>query len=475
MNKYNRFLTVPVFLLTLVLLLNACKVSKDYQRPVTSTPATFRHTTSFGDTAGIASIPWKQFFNDTTLQSLIEKGIARNNDLLVALKNTEIAAQRAKQAKLLFLPSVTGQIAAQTNRPSSNSITGLSSSSFLGSNHIEDYLLSVNLSWEIDIWGKLRRQKESTLAQYLQTYEASKAVQTRLVADIAQGYYNLLMLDKQLRIAKHNLLLSDTTLLLTRLLKDAGETNLLSVQQVEAQRESIAVLIPQLEQDIALQENALQLLAGDYPDTLIRNTTLDDIAAPQQSNAGLPAALVSRRPDVRAAEMEIVMANAKLGVATADMYPSFSISASGGLNAFRASDWFSIPGSLFGVVGGALARPIFSRGALKTNYEVAKIEKERSVLQFRQSVLNAVGEVSNALVQTNKLKERELLAQNQVNILQGAINNARLLYKSNMANYLEVIAAQSNALQAELNLAFIRSREWIAVTELYRSLGGGWE
>lgn len=472
-NNSSRFLSVA--LLTTMLVIAACKVSKDYQRPATDTPQEYRHTQSFGDTASIATKSWKDFFTDTTLQGLINKGIARNNDLQIALKNTEVAAQRAKQAKLLWLPRVDAQVAAQTNRPSSNSVAGLSSSSFLGSNHIEDYLVSLNLSWEIDVWGKLRRQKEATLAQYLQTYEASKAVQTRLVADIAQGYYSLLMLDKQLKIARNNLSLSDSTLQLTKLLKDAGEVNLLSVQQVEAQRESIAVLIPQLEQDVAIQENALQLLTGDYPDSVKRYAALEDITVPQQLSTGLPAAVISRRPDVRAAELDIVMANAKVGVATADMYPSLTISASGGLNAFRASDWFNIPGSLFGVVGGALARPVFARRELKTNYEVAKIERERSVIYFRQSVLNAVGEVSNALVQTQKLKEQEVLAERQVTVLKSAISNARLLYQSNMANYLEVIQAQSNALQAELNLAFIRSREWMAVADLYRSLGGGWE
>jgi len=475
MKRYNSPLLLSIALLTTVLVISACKVSKDYQQPATDTPQEYRHTQSFGDTASIATKSWKEFFTDTTLQELINKGIARNNDLQIALKNTEVAAQRAKQAKLLWLPRVDAQIAAQTNRPSGNSITGKSSGIFLGSNHIEDYLVSLNLSWEIDVWGKLRRQKEATLAQYLQTYEASKAVQTRLVADIAQGYYNLLMLDKQLKIARHNLSLSDSTLQLTRLLKDAGEVNLLSVQQVEAQRESIAVLIPQLEQDVALQENGLQLLTGDYPDSVKRYAALEDVALPQQLTTGLPAAVISRRPDVRAAELEIVMANAKVGVATADMYPSLTISASGGLNAFRASDWFNIPGSLFGLVGGALARPVFARRELKTNYEVAKIERERSVIYFRQSVLNAVGEVSNALVQTQKLKEQEAMAQRQVNVLKSAISNARLLYQSNMANYLEVIQAQSNALQAELNLAFIRSREWMAVADLYRSLGGGWE
>jgi multidrug efflux system outer membrane protein len=189
----------------------------------------------------------------------------------------------------------------------------------------------------------------------------------------------------------------------------------------------------------------------------------------------LPAAIVSNRPDVRSAEIDVMIANAKVGIAQSYMYPSLTIDAGAGLESFKASNWFNIPGSLFGIVTGGIAQPIFDRKQLKTNYEVAKLQRDQSVIQFRQSVLNAVTDVSNALVSVDKLKQEEQIADSETTTLHQAISNSLLLYKSDMANYLDVITAQSSALQAELNLASIRSRELMAVVELYRSVGGGWK
>ncbi len=234
-------------------------------------------------------------------------------------------------------------------------------------------------------------------------------------------------------------------------------------------------MIPQLEQDIALQENALQVLTGQLPGALARTTTLNDLSVPATLSAGLPVAMVSRRPDVRTTEMALVMANAQVGVAQANMYPALSITAGGGLESFKSSNWFNIPGSLFGLAAGTVLQPVFRQKQLKTQFEVAKIEREQAVIEFRQSVLLATGEVSNALVQVEKLKEQRVLAVNQVDTLKEAVGNAQLLFKSDMANYLEVITAQTNALQAELNLAAIQRSQLGAVVELYRSLGGGWK
>ncbi|MCC8408300.1 efflux transporter outer membrane subunit [Mucilaginibacter sp. UR6-1] len=460
--------------LLIALTLNACKAGKNYQRPQVQLPDNFAGV-SYADTSSIANIQWKQFFTDTTLQGLIDKGIKYNYNLQIAVKRIDIAQQQVKQAKLSLLPQLNLQVTGQYNRPSDNSLNGLSASSFLGSKHIEDYNASLLLSWELDTWGKIRRQKESVMAQYLQTYEATKAVQTQLVADIAQGYYNLLMLDRQLTIAKQNLSLSDSTVNLTRLLKNAGEVNLLAVQQADAQRQTTALLIPQLEQSITIQENALQILTGQLPGAIARNKGIETAELPTSLNTGLPAALLSRRPDVRSSEMALVSSNAQVGVAQANMYPSLTITAQGGLQSFKSSNWFNIPGSLFGLATGTVLQPIFRNRTLKTQYEVAKIQREQAVLQFRQSVLNAVGEVSNALVQNQKLQQQRQIATGQVDTLNQAVKNARLLFKSDMANYLEVITAQTNSLQAQLNLASIQRQQLGAVVELYRSLGGGWQ
>jgi multidrug efflux system outer membrane protein len=457
----------------MLLILASCNVSKEYQRPAMDLPKQFGDV-SYADTSSIADIEWKQFFTDTALQGLITKGITYNHDLLIAIKRIDIANARATQAKALQLPEINLNVTGQINRPSDNSLNGLSIKSFLQKSYVENYNAQVGISWEADIWGKIRGRKEVALSEYLQTQEAMKAVQTQLVADIAQGYYNLLMLDRQLQITKQNLVLNDSFVIATRLLKDAGLGNELAVQQAESQKRATALLIPQLEQSIALQENALQLLTGQLPGSFGRQTTLNDASLRTDLPTGLPVAMVSRRPDVRTEELSLVIANSRVGIAKANLYPALNITLGGGLESFKASNWFNIPGSLFGLAAGSIAQPIFKRKELKTNYEVAKLEREQAVIRFRQSVLQASTEVSDALVGVNKLKEQQTIANGQVLVLKQAVSNAQLLFRSDMANYLEVITAQSNALQAELNLAAIQRSQLGAVVELYRSLGGGW-
>lgn len=457
-----------------IIFLCACKTAKEYQQPDLGLPNQF-NTLSFSDTSSIADIEWKKFFTDTVLLGLIEKGLQYNNDLQVAIKNIDIAKQQLTQSRALQLPEVNLQLTGQISRPSDNSLNGISLNSFLGKSYVENYSAAVNLSWEADIWGKIRGQKEIVVKEYLRTTEAVKAIQTQLVADIANGYFTLLMLDKQLAIARRNLLLSDSFLLATRLLKDAGQGNLLGVQQAEYQKQSTALLIPQLEQSIALQENALQLLTGQFPGTVLRKTQLDEFTMPASLSAGLPIAMVSRRPDVRTAEIELQIANARIGVAQANMYPALNITAGTGLESFRASNWFNIPGSLFGLAAGTIAQPVFKRKELKTKLEVSKIEREKAVIRFRQVVLQATTEVANALQQTEKLKEQRIVAVSQVDTLKNAVNNAQLLFNSDMASYLEVITVQQNALKAALDLATIQQQQLYAMVELYRSLGGGWK
>lgn len=463
-----------IITLFLIVMLASCKIGKEYQRPSLDLPAQFAPV-SFADTSSIADIAWDDFFTDTTLQTLIQRGINYNHDLLIAIKRIEIAQQQVKQARALSLPGLDFQVTGQYSRPSDNSLNGKNVSSILEKSHVENYSTGVTLSWEADIWGKIRRQKEAAVAGYLQTTEGAKAVQTKLVADIASGFFNLLMLDQQMGIARKNLLLSDSFLLATRLLKDAGVVNGLAVQQAESQRQSTALLIPGLEQGIALQENALQVLTGQLPGPLLRKVSLDQLSVPAHLGTGLPVALLSRRPDVRAGELALVIANAQVGVSQANMYPALNITAGGGLESFKASNWFNIPGSLFGLAAGTIAQPLFKKRKLRTQFEVAKIEREQAVIRFRQSVLVATGEVADALVKEEKLQEQHLIAEAQVETLKQAIRNAQLLFKSDMANYLEVITAQSNGLQAELNLALIQRSQLTAMVDLYRSLGGGWK
>jgi len=282
------------------------------------------------------------------------------------------------------------------------------------------------------------------------------------------------MLDAQLGIAEKNLALNDSTLRIFGFQFTSGQVTSLAIQQAEAQRLTAAKLIPELQQAITLQENALSILAGDLPGRTERNLKLDQVSFPETLTTGVPTSILNRRPDIRRSELALDVANANVGIAKANMYPALTITASGGINSFKASNWFNIPASLFGAATGGLTQPLFLRNQLKTQFEVSKVERERTVIEFRQTVLYAVGEVSDALVKIEKLKEQQTIAATRVKTLEQAISNSNMLFQSGMANYLEVITAQSNVLQSELELVAIKRAQLAANVDLYRSLGGGW-
>lgn len=462
-----------IAIVVMVIVLGACSAGRDYTRPELGAPEAYSSAPAPADSS-LALQSWRKFFTDTTLQRLIDRALKNNFDLGVALTRIEAYQAFAKQAKVAWLPALHVQATGSTDNPSGNSLAGLSLGEFLGANHLEDYTLAANLSWEIDVWGKIRRQKEAALADYLQTYEAGRAVQTGVIARVADGYYNLLMMDAQLAIARRNVLLSDSIVQMIQLQKTAGEVTELAVQQAEAQRQNSRILIPQLERAISIQENGLRFLLGDWPGTISRSADLTSIPADTTIATGVPADVLTYRPDVRASEMALKAANARVGVAQGNFYPSFILTASGGLNAFEASNWFTMPASLFGVVAGGLTQPVFERRALKTQLEVAKAEREQRVIEFRATVTEAVHEVTNALVRIDKSRTEQEVATERVETLNHAVQNAQLLFRSGMANYLEVIAAQSLALQAELDKALITRQQLGAQLELYHSLGGGW-
>ncbi len=460
--------------LALVAFLSACRMGKDYQRSELSLPTQFANTTATADSS-VADMEWKKFFSDPTLQSLIGHALDNSFDVQLAMKRVDEARAYAKQAKVNWGPTISANLTAASTFPSKNSLNGISLKNFLGKEHLEDYNLNAGLNWEIDIWGKLSRQREAANAQYLQSFEASRAVQTALVANIASSYYNLLMLDAQLAVAQRSVSLGDTIVQFIALQKQAGQATELAVQQATSQQQTAKILIPQLEQQIAIQENTIHILSGDQPGTIARTLKLQDYKTLEQLPNGVPAAVVSRRPDVRSNEMALKSANARVGVAEASLYPTLSITASGGLNAYEFAKWFNIPGSLFATGLAGISQPIFQRRALKTQFEVAKLQRDEAAISFRQSAYNAMGEVANALVSIDKLKSQFQLSNEQVSLSNSAIGNAKLLYKSGLADYLEVITAQSNLLQAELYNATIQRDQLSAMVELYRALGGGWK
>lgn len=470
----KKYITKIVMILFVFITLISCTVSKDIETPKDAFPENFRNASVSKDTTSIANLEWKNFFTEKDIIQLIDSAVTRNNDLQIATKNIEIAQYRFTQSKWGNIPQANLFVNASTSNPSDNSFTGMNLNQALGQKHIDDYSAGVSLSWEADIWGKIRNQKKGAFVNYLQSEEVKKALQTSIVANVSKGYYNLLMLDAQLDIAKKNVQLNDSTSKIIKLKYDAGQVTSLAIQQAEAQRLNAAQLIPLLEQNIAIQENALSVLTGSFPNSKERTTRLGSVEVKNNTSTGIPSSLVSRRPDVKSAELALKVANANVGVTKADLYPALRITAQGGVNSFETSNWFNIPASLFGTVAGGLSQPLLNSKKVRTQYNIAKVEREKAVLSFRQAVLVAVSEVSDALVKVEKLQQQEAFLKEKVKTLQQAIKNANLLFQNGMAEYLEVLSAQANLLQSELELANIKREQLSANTELYRALGGGW-
>lgn len=461
-------------ILALALIFSGCKVGQNYQRPNANLPEQYSQRV-VSDTLTSAQIPWRMFFRDTELQNLIGQALISNFDLQLAIKRIEENQAYVRQTRYALLPSVNAQITGSTVTPSRNSLNGLSLENFIGTRHLEDFSANLALSWELDIWGRIRRQNEATIASFLQTEEAAKAVRTDLVANVATGYFNILLLDAQLDVANRNLALGDTIVKLVRLQKQAGDVTELAVQQAEAQRQTADLLRSQLEQALVIEQNGIRQLLGGWPGNVARGSRLTTYPIADTLLTGVPAQLLANRPDVRASELGLVVANARAGVAEANLYPALTITGSVGLNSFQAANWFALPNSLFYNLAAGLTQPVFLRRQLKTQVEVAAIQRDAAQIQFQQRLSVAVKEVANAMVRVEKLQEQERVATSRVQTLQGAINNAKLLFRGGMATYLEVITAQSNSLQAELTLADIKRQRLGAMVEMYRALGGGWK
>lgn len=485
LKNMRKITPIAITVFVLVTSLNACKVGKDYQRPQLDLPEKYRSEIEAADSVGIGNIYWKDFFVDSTLQTLIDTAIVYNYDMRKALKNIQIANQQVLQSKAEFLPEINADIATMNRQFRSDNFYSTPTAKWYEENgktpprnmynYTPQHTSGLSLSWELDIWGKIRRLNESTLAQYLQTYEARKLLQTQLVANVAEGYYNLLMLDAQLEVAQRNLRLTDSTLRIVKLQRDAGKTTSLAIQQTESQRLAAQALIPQLERQVVVQENGLRALAGQYPDSIKRDASLTDFLIEDSVSAGVPLYMVSHRPDVKASELALRAANAEVGVAQAYRYPTLTIDASGGVNSMLPANWVKIPGSLFGGIIGSLTAPVFNKRKLKTDVEVAKLERDKAELDFQQTVLDAVNEVTNTLISIKKLQEEYDIAERRVQVTQLGIKQAALLFKAGYATYLEIITAQQNAIDSELDLVSLKQELLLARVELYRALGGGWQ
>lgn len=457
--------------LAVVLMLSACSVAKKYRRPEQQLPAQYRATVSV--TADSVMLPWDTFFEDRLLVDLIERALQKNNEVSIAMLNMQQLDLNYKQAKQSLLPALDLNIGASRTWQSKNSLNGSLSQQLVGSSYMDDYIATIGLSWEADIWGKARMQQGVARANYLAQKENISALKTRIITQVAQAYYNLITLDEQLKVAKRNIELGDSTVSMIRLQFKSGQVNSLAVEQAEAQKKTAELLVPLALQNIATQENALSILCGSYPDAIERAASL--YMPKDVFPLGVPAQLLSRRPDIKAAEYAVIAANSQTGLARAAMYPAINLTPSIGANAFQFEKWFDLPGSLVKTIGGNITQPIFRRRSLQTAYEVAQLEQQKAAIQFKQSVLTAVGEVSDAMAMSKYATERMQLVEQKTASLSKSAQDALLLYRSGMATYLEVITAQNNALQNELEAISIQRDKWNAITDLYRALGGGAE
>lgn len=460
----------------LVISLWSCKVQKVSIENKITTPEIFRGGEEYDPGTSIGNLPWEKFFKDEQLQKLISKAIESNADMVVALKNIEISRLYLQQAKAGYQPKLMLNAKASTSNPSDYSFTGMSLEQFLGTKHQEDYMLYGTLSWEADIWGKIKNRKAAALSDYLSKEETKKAVQTQIISDVAKGYYSLVLLNQLKVIAEQNLALSENTMKTVKSQYEVGDATLLAYEQSAAQKLTAEALIPEYKKNIKIEENAIQALCGNFPDAVTTNelTSYADVFT-DSLTVGIPAELLSLRPDVKKAELMVRKAFHTSKASRASMYPSFSISAEAGIGALKASNWFNLPGSVLTVLTAGITQPVLNHRQLKTQYEVSVLEQEKLEAQFKQIVINAVGEVSDAMITIKEISNKEKTVMEKNNRLKNAVKNAHYIFDAGEATYLEVISAENNLLNSDIELAQLKNDKLNAVIQLYRSLGGGWK
>ncbi len=450
-----------IIIIMLTSTLSGCHIYRTYQRPssITVSDSLYRQPVTSTDTVSLASLSWKELFTDPLLQQLIETGLANNTDLNIARLKVKEAEALLMTSRLSYLPSL--------------SLTPQGTlSSIEGSKPSKTYDLAVSADWEIDLFGKLLNAKRSARAALEQSEAYRQAVQTQLVATIANSYYTLLMLDRQLDITCRT---ADTwmeSIRTMKALKRAGQATEMAVAQTEASKLSVDASVVSLRRQINEMENSLSTLLGLSPQEIMRST-LEDQQFPDSLSTGVPLQLLSRRPDVRQCEAQLATAYYATNSARSAFYPSITLSGSAGwTNAAGAA--ISNPGQWLLSAVGSLVQPIFNRGKNIANLKIAKAQQEEALLTFQQSLLDAGAEVNNALVQWQSARERITLDEQQTISLRSALRSSELLMQHSSQNYLEVLTARQSLLQAELNVASDRFDEIQGVINLYHALGGGY-
>jgi len=455
-------------LLAVPLLLQSCFVAKNYSRPELETESLYRTDNLPQDSISMADVSWRDLFKDEQLAAYIEQGLENNIDIRIALQNVVAAEAYVKQGKAGYYPTLSGTTSFTRTKNSENSQFG----SFF-TRPLEQYELSGTLSWEADVWGKIRSNKRAAGASYLQSVSAHQAVKTNLIAGIATTYFQLMALDKQLEVAKQTLDARKKSLETTMALKDAGQVTEVAVKQTKAQVHTTEIIVIDLENNIKLLENAFSILLGEGPQKIERGN-LDNQSIDTDLSTGVPYLLLANRPDVMQAEYGLINAFELTNVAKSSLYPSLSLSTTGGFQSLEFDNWLDAS-SLFSNLVGSLTQPIFNGRKLRTQMEVAKAQQEQALLAYKQALLTAGREVSDALYTYNAESQKLEARAKELEAYATAETYSEELLNNGLVNYLEVLTARQNALNSELNYVDSQYAQLSAIVELYRALGGGWK
>ena len=451
------------------LLLPACKVGPNYKRPPVDVPGSYRGLAPEAGPQGAASVgdeKWFSVFQDEQLQGLIREALAANYDV-------KIAATRVLQARAALgitradqFPTVTAGASADNIRfPQTKSLPVIETS---------PNQVSASLFWDLDFWGKYRRATESARAALLATEWGERAVAVALIGDVAAAYLQLRELDLELEISQRTLDSRRESLRLIQVREQGGRTSMMDVRQSEQLVYTAAADVVDLERRIEQQENFLSVLLGRNPAPVVRGKPLLETAVLPTVPAGLPSSLLSRRPDIQSAEQQLVAANAQIGVAKAAYFPQITLTASGGFQSTALTSLFTGPAGLW-AFGGQLLQPLFTGGRIRSGVRLTEAQQQEAVLFYQQSIQRAFREVSDALVAYRRNQEFRQQQELLTGSAQDATRLSNVRYNGGAASYLEVLDSETRYFDAEIGLAQAQLNERLALVQLYRSLGGGWQ
>jgi multidrug efflux system outer membrane protein len=450
-------------------MLVGCMVGPKYRRPTVQTPNSFRDLAANpqvqAQTASYADLPWWQVFQDSKLQELICTALKQNYDLQLATERINGARAQLAITRSSLFPQASG------NANFSGGKENLEQSRY-------NFLtLTADAAFQLDFFGRLRRANEAARAQLLATDDARQVVVLTLVSDVASDYFTLLQLDLQLAITRETVGTQTDSVKLTQLRLDHGVATKLDVLQAQQVLDTANAQIPDLERQIAQEEDALSILLGNYPQDIARGIPLVGQALPPEVPAGVPSSIMERRPDIREAEQILIAANADIGVAKAQFFPQISLTGGGGGSFGRDSVFPSFYSTQLGIwsYGAQVSQPIFTGGALKGNLHLAESQQRQALIGYREAIQHAFGEVSDALIGYEKLHQVRTRQQDSVADLQETVRISTLRYKGGTTTYLEVLDGQRSLYGAELTLAAARGDEYRSLVQLYKALGGGWQ